>query len=99
MQVIALRALKEFWKVHPQAETSLRTWYANTGQATWNTPQDTKSDYGCAVDFVRDSRVIFDTAGNKYRLIVHVSHRYKRILIQFVGTHREYDDIDLETTS
>jgi mRNA interferase HigB len=99
MQVIALRALKQFWRIHPQAETSLRSWYATASQAVWNTPQDIKNDYGAAVDFVSDNRAIFDIAGNKYRLIVHVSYRYKRILIKFVGTHREYDDIDPEIIS
>jgi len=50
MQVIALRALKQFWKVHQQAEIPLRTWYANASQAVWSTPQDIKNDFGGAVD-------------------------------------------------
>ena len=53
--------------------------------------------FGGAVDFVSDNRAIFDIGGNKYRLIVHVSYRYKRVLVKFVGTHAEYDDIDPET--
>ena len=99
MQVIALRALKQFWKVHPRAEIPLRTWYANASQAVRIAPQDIKNEYGGSVDFVGDNRAIFDIAGNKYRLIVHVSYRYKRILVKFVGTHREYDDVDPETIS
>jgi len=93
MQVFALRALKQFWGTHPQAEIPLRAWYANAHQAVWKTPQDIKNDFGGAVDFVGDNRAIFDIAGNKYRLIVHVSCRYKRILVKFVGTHREYHKI------
>ncbi|RWM20331.1 MAG: type II toxin-antitoxin system HigB family toxin [Mesorhizobium sp.] len=46
---------------------------------------------------VSDNRVIFDIAGNKYRVIVHVSYTYKRVLIKFVGTHAEYDKVDAET--
>jgi len=49
------------------------------------------------VDFVGDNRVIFDMAGNKYRLIVHIAYRFKRVLVKFVGTHAEYDRIDPET--
>ncbi|EHH05894.1 hypothetical protein MEA186_29572 [Mesorhizobium amorphae CCNWGS0123] len=49
------------------------------------------------MDFVGDNRAIFDIAGNKYRVIVHVSNTYKRVLIKFVGTHAEYDRIDAET--
>lgn len=53
--------------------------------------------FGTSVDFVADSRLIFDIGGNKFRLIVHVSYPYKRVLIKFVGTHAEYDSIDAET--
>ena len=95
--MIATRTLKLFWRRHPQAEIPLRTWYGVTSQASWNTPHDVKADFGKTADFVADNRVIFDIAGNKYRLIVHVSYPYKRTLVKFVGTHREYDDIDPET--
>jgi len=48
---------------------------------------------------VGDSRVIFDLGGNKYRLIVHVSYAFGRVLVKFIGTHSEYDRIDPETVS
>ncbi len=97
MQVIALRTLKQFWQLNPQAEIPLRAWYGVASQAAWSTPQDIKNDFGTGVDFVADNRAIFDIAGNKYRLIVHVSYRYKRMLVKFVGTHREYDKVDPES--
>lgn len=53
--------------------------------------------FGRNVDFVGDNRVIFDIGGNKYRLVVHVSYRFRRVLIKFVGTHAQYDRIDPET--
>ncbi len=96
MQVVALRTLKQFWHVHAQAEMPLRAWYASASQAAWATPQDIKNDHGANVDFVADNRVVFDIAGNKYRLIVHVSYLYKRVLMKFIGTHAEYDRIDAE---
>jgi mRNA interferase HigB len=48
------------------------------------------------VDFVGDNRIIFDTGGNRFRLVVHVAYRFKRVLVKFVGTHAEYDKIDPE---
>jgi mRNA interferase HigB len=63
----------------------------------WNGPSDLKAMFGANVDSVGDNRLIFDIAGNKYRLVVHVAHTFKRVLIKFVGTHREYDRIDPET--
>ncbi len=97
MQVIPRRTLRQFWETHPQAATPLRTWYAGVTAAVWESPQDIKNDFGATVDFIGDNRVIFDIAGNKYRLIVHVSYLYKRVLVKFVGTHSSYDWIDPET--
>jgi mRNA interferase HigB len=97
MQVIALRTLKQFWDLHPQAETPLRVWYAQATQAIWTTPHEIKREFGASVDFIADNRVIFDIAGNKYRLIVHVSYAYKRVIVKFVGTHSQYDKINPES--
>jgi mRNA interferase HigB len=97
MQIIAKRTLKLFWRKHPRAEGPLRSWYAIVAKAAWNGPADVKAMFGANVDFVADNRLIFDIAGNNYRLVVHVAYRYKRVLIKFAGTHREYDKIDPET--
>jgi mRNA interferase HigB len=40
-------------------------------------------------------RVVFNIAGNKYRLVVKVWFRGQTVWIKFVGTHREYDDLDV----
>ena len=99
MQVIARRTLKLFWARHPQAEGLIRAWLAIAGTARWTTPGDIKRQFGSTVDFVGDNRVIFDLGGNKYRLVVHVSFTFARVLVKFVGTHAEYDHIDPETVS
>jgi mRNA interferase HigB len=30
-------------------------------------------------------------------LVVHIAYRYRRVLIKFVGAHRDYDRIDPAT--
>jgi mRNA interferase HigB len=97
VQIIALRALRLFWEDHPQAEMPLRTWYGLVSNAVWDGPADVKQQFGASVDFVADNRVIFDISGNKFRLVVHVAYRFKRVLVKFVGTHADYDKIDAET--
>ena len=99
MQVIALRTLKEFWARHPRAEGPIRAWFAVAAKAYWADPAAIKRQFGNTVDFVGDNRVIFDLGGNKYRLIVHVSYAFDRVLVKFIGTHSEYDRIDPETVS
>ena len=97
MQIIARRTLRQFWERHPQAKGPLTAWYAMVSKAEWVGPLDVKAMFGAVVDFVGDNRLIFDIAGNKYRLIVHVAYPYRRVLVKFVGTHKEYDRIDPET--
>jgi mRNA interferase HigB len=96
VQIVAKRTLRQFWEEHPSAETPLRTWHAIVDGAAWSGPADVKQQFGASVDFVGDNRLIFDIGGNKFRLVVHVAYRFGRVLIKFVGTHRQYDKIDPE---
>ncbi|MDT8870338.1 type II toxin-antitoxin system HigB family toxin [Komagataeibacter rhaeticus] len=96
MQVIALKTLRAFWEKHPQAEAPLRAWHRVVSKAEWAGTADIR-EMARSADFVADNRVIFNIGGNKYRLIVRVSYEYKRVLVKFIGTHREYDKINPET--
>ena len=95
--VIARKALRAFWKRHPQAEAPLSTWYHIVSKGDWDSPADLKKAFGMNVDFLGDNRVVFDIGGNKYRLVVRFAYKFKSALIKFVGTHAEYDRIDAET--
>lgn len=97
MQIIARRTLRQFWEKHPYAEKPLRAWYGMVAAAEWSGPADVKKMFGNNVDFVADHRAIFDIGGNKFRLVVHAAYRYRRVLVKFVGTHRDYDTIDPAT--
>jgi len=97
MQVISKKALRDFWTTHNQAETPLKAWHSIVSKARWETPQDVGDMFG-SVDFVNDNRAIFNIAGNKYRLIVRIVYGpYYRVMIKWVGTHKDYDNIDAET--
>jgi mRNA interferase HigB len=96
MNVVSKATLQAFWHRHPQSRGPLEAWF-DVRQATWTRPADVKADFGNTVDFVADNRIIFDIAGNKYRLVAHIAYRFKRVLVKFVGTHAEYDRIDPET--
>ena len=62
-------------------------------RGSFRRPSDVRRHYRSA-DFVGDDRVIFDIGGNKYRLVVHMSHRRQIAFIKFIGTHKQYDRID-----
>jgi len=92
MQVISKRVLRQFWEREKQAEAPLRAWFALASKAEWTKPADVKAMFG-TVDFVADNRAIFDIGGNKFRLVAYIAYQHKRVLVKFVGTHKEYEKI------
>lgn len=93
MRVIAKRALREFWEQHPDSEQQLLAWYREASKADWNSPNEIKAQYTSA-SILKQSRVVFNICGNKYRLIVEINFPRKWVFIRFIGTHKEYDEID-----
>jgi len=95
-RIISKKTLREFWERFPDSEEALKAWHAEVRSASWENPADIKAQYGNA-SILKDSRVVFNICGNKYRLIVKINYAASIVLIRFVGTHKEYDDIDAET--
>jgi mRNA interferase HigB len=98
MNVISKKTIVEFYTKHHQARNSLEAWHAEARKAKWKSPQDIKNSYKSA-SFLRDNRVVFNIKGNDYRLVVHIDYKREIVRIKFVGTHKEYDDIDAEEIS
>jgi len=96
MRIISRRILREFWEKHPDASIALQTWFHDVERAAWNTPTDIKTVYQNA-SFVANNRVEFNIKGNHYRLVVVVVYQQGVVYIRFVGTHEEYDRIDVTT--
>jgi mRNA interferase HigB len=95
MRVLSRSTLREFWKRHAGAEQPLKAWFAEAVRASWKRPQHVRNEYPSA-SFVADNRIVFNIAGNKYRLVVHVNYHYQTVYIKFIGTHAEYERIDVE---
>jgi mRNA interferase HigB len=95
MRIIARKTLREFWqkREYADAEQPLKAWFREAVKGDWATPAEIKAAYRSA-SIVADQRVVFNIAGNKYRLVVKVNYAYRVIYIRFVGTHRQYDAID-----
>ncbi len=99
MRIIALSTLKAFWEEHPahlDAKEPALAWYRHALRANWAAPADIKADFGSA-SILRDGRVVFNLAGNKYRLVVWINYAYRVAYIRFIGTHAQYDRIDAQT--
>jgi mRNA interferase HigB len=94
MRIIAKRTLREFWELYPDAEDPLLAWYREVEKEDWTKPSQVKDKYRSA-SFVGD-RVAFNIKGNDYRLVVRINYPYRVVYVRFVGTHKEYDEIDVE---
>jgi mRNA interferase HigB len=97
MRVISRKALTAFWS-RPDcrdAEGPLRAWFKEAEHAAWGTPADVKGKYASA-SVLKHGRVVFNIAGSKYRLVTKINYQAQVVFVRFVGTHAEYDRVDVE---
>lgn len=100
MRVIARSTLVKFWS-RPEfadARGALQSWYDEALKADWRSPQDLKEQYRRA-SICGNNRVVFNIAGNKYRLVVEIQYRAGIAWVKFVGTHARYNRINAETVN
>ena len=97
MRVISKRTLREFWeqKKYEDAKKPLMAWYNLAARAHWRSPADVKAQLGNA-SVLKNGRMVFNIAGNKYRLVVRIDYVFEIIMIRFIGTHEQYDKINAE---
>ena len=99
MRVIALSTLKKFWDssaAYADAVQPGLAWYRETLKADWSTPNEVKAQFSSA-SILQGGRVVFNIAGNKYRLVVWINYAHRVVYIRFIGTHRQYDEIDAQS--
>jgi mRNA interferase HigB len=65
-------------------------------KATYRTQQELKAELRTA-SILKGSRVVFNIAGNKYRIILAIDYQRQLAKVRFVGSHAQYDQIDAET--
>lgn len=84
----------DFYQRHTDATTPLNVWFAVCQKAEWKSYHDLQKDFPEAFP-VGDNRVVFDITGNKYRIVARVLFPFKQVQIKWIGTHKEYDRIDV----
>ena len=96
MRIIKELPLHDFWVRHADAEKPLRLWIHDCKAATWKSVAEVKA-YARSADYVGNQRWVFNVGGNKYRLVVALCFKTGYALVKFIGTHTEYDRIDVKT--
>ena len=98
MKIISKRTLRQFWESSPEyldAKVPLEVWHAEVQKASWSMPTEIKEQFRSA-SILKKNRVVFNIAGNKYRLIISIYYKRQVCYVKFVGTHEQYDTIDAE---
>jgi mRNA interferase HigB len=98
MRVIALSTLRTFWErggMNSDAREPILAWYRHVLKADWALPAQVKREFGTA-SILRDGRVVFNIGGNRYRLVVWINYPYRVVYVRFIGTHAQYDRINVQ---
>jgi len=97
MRIISKKRLKDFYEQprYSDSKNPLEAWHKEVLKLDWNSPNMIKEMYRSA-SVIGDTKVVFNIAGNKYRLIVSINYHAKIIFIKFIGTHKQYDNINIE---
>jgi mRNA interferase HigB len=100
MRIIARRTLRQFvqsrtgHKDQVALKTALDAWFDEVRKATWRSTADIKRRYATA-SVVSADRIVFNIKGNDYRLVVSVDFEKGIVWIKWLGSHRDYDRIDV----
>ena len=95
MRVISKRALSEYWEREPTTKASLEKWLEVVDAVRWSNFADVKSTFRSA-EFV-GGRLVFNIGGNTARMVCGVNFRASILYVKFIGTHAEYDKVDVAT--
>ena len=101
MRVIARRTLKSFVEAHASQKNhsglkaAVDAWFAEVSKANWRNMADVKSRYATA-SVITHERIVFNIKGNDYRLVVSVDFEKAIVWIKWIGTHKDYDRINVK---
>jgi mRNA interferase HigB len=74
----------------------LEAWHKLVKRVHWASSAELKEDLRSA-SVISAQRVVFNIKGNEYRLVAGINYQRQSIFIKWLGTHAEYDKIDVAT--
>ena len=76
-------------------KNALDAWFSEVQKANWKNTNDVKRNYTWA-SVISSDRIVFDVLTNRYRLVTAVDFEKGIVWIKWIGTHKEYDKIDVK---
>ena len=102
MRIIARKTLRDFVDSlrgssdQKAVKAALDAWFHEVQNSEWRMPVDVTGRYVTA-SIVSSDRVVFNIEGNAYRLVVAVDYQRQIVFIKWLGTHAQYDKINVRT--
>ena len=96
MRILSKKTIVSFFNIYTTSKSSLQSFYKEVESADWEKPSDVIEAYPSA-DVITGKRFVFNIKGNSYRLVADIEFKKKLVFIVWVGTHAEYDKIDVKT--
>jgi mRNA interferase HigB len=90
-----IRRSTQGYKDHGALKAALDAWFDEVRKARWSSAADVKRSYATA-SIVSADRIVFNIKGNDYRLVVSVDFEKSIVWIKWIGTHKDYDNIDVK---
>jgi len=101
VRVIARSTLRRFVnslsgrREKPAVKAALDAWFHEVRRTRWLSTADVKRRYATASVVTRE-RIVWNIKGNAYRLVAAVDFQRGMVWIKWIGTHEDYDLIDVE---
>ena len=93
IRLIKRKSIEDFALQNARSRSPFRLWLAFLKRADWTEPGDITETFGAADLLGKGSnRMVFDIAGNNYRLICkyHFGVTRVHLYLKWIGTHAEY---------
>ena len=95
VRIVSKKTLKDYYSKHKETKSQLEAWIHDVKNSNWSKQIEVKEKYGKA-SIIGGDKVVFNIKRNKYRLVTKINYRMKIVYIKFIGTHKEYDKINVE---
>jgi mRNA interferase HigB len=96
MRIYSRSTLRDFREKFPDSREQLLSWYEILSKNDFKNTNEIKEIFGSA-DFVKNGKIIFNISVIKYRLITKMNYTKQLFYVLFLGSHKEYDKIDIES--
>ncbi len=95
MRIVSRKKIVDYYIDHANSRTALEEWYKIVCKSDWSNLNELKQSFLNA-DYVGNNRIVFNIKGNDFRLVAIVIYVSKKIYIRWIGTHAEYNKVDVK---